>query len=87
MIESLMSVCDKVILGGGMVFTFFKADGKSVGSSLVEEDKLELAKSLTKLADEIGVELILPVDVIAADKFAPDANTQVCSSSNIPDGK
>ena len=86
-IESLMNVCDKVILGGGMVFTFFKADGKSVGSSLVEDDSLDLAKKLTKLAKSKGVELILPVDVLCADKFAPDANTQVCSASSIPDGK
>jgi phosphoglycerate kinase len=86
-IESLMSVCDKVILGGGMIFTFFKADGKSVGSSLVEDDKIELAKSLVELAKKKGVELILPVDVLAADKFAPDAKVQTCSSSEIPDGK
>lgn len=86
-IESLMNVCDKVILGGGMIFTFFKADGKSVGSSLVEDDKIELAKNLVKLAKEKGVELILPVDVLAADKFAPDASVQTCSSSEIPDGE
>ncbi|KAG0630112.1 hypothetical protein M758_1G155100 [Ceratodon purpureus] len=85
-IESLMNVCDKVILGGGMIFTFFKADGKSVGSSLVEDDKIELAKNLVKMAKEKGVELILPVDVLAADKFAPDANVQTCSASDIPDG-
>jgi hypothetical protein len=86
-IESLMNVCDKVILGGGMVFTFFKADGKNVGSSLVEDDSLDLAKKLTELAKSKGVELILPVDVVCADKFAADANTQVCSASSIPDGK
>jgi phosphoglycerate kinase len=80
-IESLMSMCDKVILGGGMIFTFFKADGKSVGSSLVEDDKIELAKSLVELAKKKGVELILLVDVLAAD-----ANKQMCSSSEIPDG-
>nr|XP_024390622.1 uncharacterized protein LOC112289575 [Physcomitrium patens]XP_024390623.1 uncharacterized protein LOC112289575 [Physcomitrium patens]PNR43553.1 hypothetical protein PHYPA_015934 [Physcomitrium patens] len=85
-IESLMNVCDKVILGGGMIFTFFKADGKSIGSSLVEEDKIGLAKNLVALAKEKGVELILPVDVLVADKYAPDANTQECSSSHIPDG-
>ncbi|KAG0630116.1 hypothetical protein M758_1G155600 [Ceratodon purpureus] len=85
-IESLMNVCDKVILGGGMIFTFFKADGKSVGSSLVEDDKIELAKNLVKMAKEKGVELILPVDVLAADKFAPDANVKKCSASEIPDG-
>ena len=85
-IESLMGVCDKVVLGGGMIFTFFKADGKQVGSSLVEDDKIDLAKNLVALAKEKGVELILPVDVVAADKFAPDAATQICSSSDIPDG-
>ncbi|KAH8959225.1 hypothetical protein BDL97_06G068300 [Sphagnum fallax] len=85
-IESLMSVCDKVILGGGMVFTFFKAQGYSVGSSLVEDDKLDLATRLAEIAKEKGVDLILPKDVICADKFAPDANTQTCSSTSIPDG-
>jgi phosphoglycerate kinase len=85
-IESLMNVCDKVILGGGMIFTFFKADGKSIGSSLVEDDKIELAKNLVELAKKKGVELILPVDVLAADKYAPDASVQTCSSSAIPDG-
>lgn len=85
-IESLMGVCDKVILGGGMIFTFFKAEGKAVGASLVEDDKIDLAKNLAAMAKEKGVELILPVDVIAADKFAPDAATQICSSSSIPDG-
>jgi phosphoglycerate kinase len=85
-IESLMSVCDKVILGGGMVFTFFKAQGYSVGSSLVEDDKLDLATRLAEIAKEKGVDLILPKDVLCADKFAPDANTQTCSSTSIPDG-
>lgn len=85
-IESLLSKSDKVILGGGMVFTFFKSEGYSVGSSLVEEDKLDLAKELTALAKEKGVELILPVDVLAADKFAPDANVQEVDSYKIPDG-
>jgi hypothetical protein len=81
-----MSVCDKVILGGGMVFTFFKAQGYSVGSSLVEDDKLDLATRLAEIAKEKGVDLILPKDVICADKFAPDAKTQTCSSTSIPDG-
>lgn len=84
-IESLMNVCDKVILGGGMIFTFFKADGMNVGASLVEDDKIELAKDLVASAKKKGIELILPVDVIAADKFAPDAQTKICSSSEIPE--
>ena len=69
-----------------MIFTFYKARGLNVGSSLVEEDKLELAKELEIKAKEKGVEFILPVDVIVADNFAPDANSQVVDVENIPDG-
>ncbi len=76
-IESLMDKCDKLVIGGGMVFTFLKARGLKVGSSLVEEDKIELAKSLEAKAKAKGVKLILPTDVILADKFAADANTKV----------
>ncbi|PSC75820.1 phosphoglycerate kinase isoform B [Micractinium conductrix] len=85
-IESLLSSCDKIILGGGMIFTFYKARGMAVGSSLVEEDKLELAKELEIKAKAKGVEIVLPTDVIVADKFAPDANTQVVDVNAIPDG-
>ncbi len=85
-IETLLEKCDKLILGGGMIFTFFKARGLSVGKSLVEEDKLELAKSLEAKAKEKGVTFLLPTDVIVADKFAADANSQVVSVENIPDG-
>jgi 3-phosphoglycerate kinase len=85
-IDSLLAKCDKIIIGGGMIFTFYKARGLKVGGSLVEEDKLELAKELEAKAKELGVEFILPVDVIVADKFAPDANTQVVDVENIPDG-
>lgn len=60
-----------------MIFTFYKAQGLSVGSSLVEEDKLELATSLLQKAKEKGVDLLLPTDVVIADKFAPDANSKV----------
>ena len=77
-IESLLAKVDILILGGGMIFTFYKAQGLSVGSSLVEEDKLELATSLLAKAKEKGVSLMLPTDVVIADKFAPDANSQVC---------
>lgn len=76
-IESLLEKCDILLLGGGMIFTFYKAQGLSVGSSLVEEDKLELATSLLAKAKAKGVSLLLPSDVIIADKFAPDANSQV----------
>lgn len=85
-IEALLDKCDKLFLGGGMIFTFLKARGLSVGKSLVEEDKLELAKSLEAKAKEKGVEFLLPTDVVVADKFAADANTQTVSVENIPDG-
>ncbi|WP_315789927.1 phosphoglycerate kinase [Fischerella sp. JS2] len=85
-IETLLEKCDKLIIGGGMIFTFYKARGLSVGKSLVEEDKLELAKSLEAKAKEKGVTLLLPTDVVVADKFAADANSQTVSIENIPDG-
>lgn len=77
-IESLLGKCDVLLLGGGMIFTFYKAQGLSVGSSLVEEDKLDLATSLLQKAKDKGVSLLLPSDVVIADKFAPDANSKVC---------
>ena len=85
-IETLLEKCDKLIIGGGMIFTFYKARGLSVGKSLVEEDKLELAKSLEAKAKEKGVQLLLPTDVVVADNFAPDANSQTVSIDSIPDG-
>lgn len=85
-IETLLEKCDKLLIGGGMIFTFYKARGLKVGKSLVEEDKLELAKSLEAKAKELGVELLLPTDVVVADNFAPDANSQIVSIENIPDG-
>nr|AGT16255.1 phosphoglycerate kinase [Saccharum hybrid cultivar R570] len=84
-IESLLEKCDILLLGGGMIFTFYKAQGHSIGSSLVEDDKLELAISLLKKAKEKGVSLMLPIDVVIADKFAPDASSQVVPASAIPD--
>jgi len=85
-IESLMEKVDKIVIGGGMVFTFLKARGLETGSSLVEEDQLELAKKLEKIAAEKGIDFILPSDVVVADKFAADAATQVVSAENIPEG-
>ncbi|MCX8077667.1 MAG: phosphoglycerate kinase [Geminocystis sp.] len=85
-IEALLEKCDKLLLGGGMIFTFFKARGLNVGNSLVEDDKLDLARSLEAKAKEKGVELLLPTDVVVADKFAPDANSQVVDVNSIPDG-
>ena len=85
-IEKLLEKCDKLLLGGGMVFTFYKARGLSVGKSLVEDDKLELAKSLEAKAKERGVTFLLPTDVVVADKFAADANTQTVPVESIPEG-
>jgi phosphoglycerate kinase len=69
-----------------MIFTFYKARGLSVGKSLVEDDFIELAKSLEAKAKEKGVALLLPTDVVVADNFAPDANAQTVSVEAIPDG-
>merc|ERR1711869_181696 len=85
-IESLMEKVDKIVIGGGMVFTFLKARGLETGSSLVEEDQLDLAKKLEKIAAEKGITFILPSDVIVADKFAADAATQTVSVDAIPEG-
>jgi phosphoglycerate kinase len=85
-IETLLDKVDKLLIGGGMVFTFYKARGLAVGKSLVEEDKLELARSLEIKAKEKGVMLLLPTDVVVADAFSADANTQTVAVEAIPDG-
>jgi phosphoglycerate kinase len=85
-IETLLDKVDKLFIGGGMVFTFYKARGLNVGASLVEEDKLELARTLEAKAKAKGVQLLLPTDVVVADKFSAEANTQIVSAEAIPDG-
>ncbi|MEO0373996.1 MAG: phosphoglycerate kinase [Cyanobacteria bacterium P01_A01_bin.17] len=85
-IETLLDKVDKILIGGGMIFTFYKARGLSVGKSLVEEDKLDLARELEAKAKEKGVAFLLPTDVVVADNFAPDANAQTVSIENIPEG-
>jgi phosphoglycerate kinase len=85
-IETLLDKCDKLFLGGGMIFTFYKARGLNVGKSLVEEDKLDLARALEAKAKEKGVQLLLPTDVVVADNFSPDANAQIVDINSIPDG-
>ncbi len=85
-LEALIDKCDKVLIGGGMIFTFYKARGLAVGKSLVEEDKLELAKELEAKAAAKGVQLLLPTDVVLADAFSPDANSQITAIDAIPDG-
>jgi phosphoglycerate kinase len=85
LIEKLLDKVDNLIIGGGMAYTFAKADGGSIGTSLVEADKLDLARSLVKKAKEKGVNLLLPVDNVIADKFGNDANTDVAKTGEIPD--
>jgi phosphoglycerate kinase len=85
-LEALLDKCDKVIIGGGMVFTFLKAKGFSVGTSLVEDDFVDTAKEVLAKAEKLGKEIILPVDIVVADKFDKEANTKVVSAEEIPDG-
>jgi len=85
-IEALLDKVNKLFVGGGMIFTFYKARGLSVGKSLVEEEFLDLARTLEAKAKEKGVELLLPTDVVVADKFAPDAESQTVSVEGIPNG-
>jgi len=85
-IETLLDKVDVLLLGGGMIFTFYKARGLNVGNSLVEEDKLDLARALEKKAADRGVKFLLPTDVVVADNFKPDANSQIVSINDIPDG-
>jgi phosphoglycerate kinase len=82
-IESLLEKCDKVLIGGGMMFTFYKALGYDIGASLVEEDMVELASQLMKKAEEKGVKLLLPTDVVLADKFDNDANSAIAKVTEI----
>jgi phosphoglycerate kinase len=85
-IENLLDSVDNLILGGGMTFTFLKARGGQIGSSLCEDEYLDLARDLEKKAAEKGVTLYMATDVVAGDKFSNDANTQICQADNIPDG-
>ena len=85
-IENLLTKVDNLIIAGGMAFTFSKALGGKTGNSLCEDDMLDLAKTIMEKAETLGVNLVCPSDCVAADKFAADADTQVCSNKNIPDG-
>ncbi len=75
-----------MIIGGGMTFTFVKALGGKIGDSICEDDKLDLAIEILKLAKEKGVQIHIPIDVVAADSFSNDAKTQIVDVKNIPDG-
>ncbi len=84
-IDALMDKCDTLIIGGGMCFTFLLAQGKQVGTSLKEEDWVERAAAMLEKAQQRGVKLLLPVDVVCADKFAEDARTETVSADDIPE--
>lgn len=84
-IDNLLDKVDHLIIGGGLAWTFIKAKGYEIGKSLLEEDKIELAKSFMKKAEEKGVQFHMPIDAVVADQFAADANAQIVSVENIPD--
>ncbi len=86
LLEKLIDFADTVIIGGGMAYTFFKAQGGTIGNSICEDDKLELALQLMEQAKKKNTKLLLPIDNIAADDFSPTANSQVVDSMSIPDG-
>ena len=83
-VKNLLTKVDTLIIGGGMAYTFLKAQGKKIGNSLCEDDQLDYAKEMLALAQERGVRFLLPVDNVAADRFDPEANTQVVTE--VPDG-
>ena len=85
-IENILDKIDHMIIGGGMTFTFVKALGGKIGDSICEDDKMELALAILKIAKEKGVQIHIPVDVVAADAFSNDANTQIVDVREIPDG-
>lgn len=85
-IEKMLDIVDNLIIGGGMAYTFFKAMGGNIGNSLVEADKLDLAKELIQKAKAKGVDLHLPIDSIIADKFDANANTDIANNMSIKDG-
>jgi phosphoglycerate kinase len=85
-IENILDKVDHMIIGGGMTFTFVKALGGNVGDSICELDKLDLALEILRLAKEKGVQIHIPVDVVAADDFSNTANTQIVDVKEIPDG-
>ena len=85
-INNLLEIANTIIIGGGMAYTFSAAQGGKIGDSLLEADWEQYALDMVKKAEEKGVKLLLPVDTVIADKFAPDANSDVVASGEIPDG-
>jgi phosphoglycerate kinase len=85
-LNALLDKCDTIIIGGGMVFTFLKAKGLGVGTSLVEDEFVDTAKQVLEKAEMLKKKILLPSDIIVADSFSPDANTQLVSFDAIPEG-
>ena len=85
-IENILNKVDHLIIGGGMTYTFVKAQGGQVGDSICEDDKMDLALSILAQAKEKGVQVHLPVDVLAADQFSNNAKTQIVDVEKIPNG-
>ncbi len=85
-LENLLDKVDNLIIGGGMVFTFIKANGGKIGNSLCEDDQIETAKAIEEKAKKNGVNLLLAYDVVAGDSFSNDANTKIVDANNIEDG-
>ncbi|PCJ28586.1 MAG: phosphoglycerate kinase [Flavobacteriales bacterium] len=85
-IENLLNKVDTIIIGGGMAYTFVKAQGGAVGNSLIEKDYIETAKRILEKAKTKNVQILIPVDSVVADAFSNEASTQTCLTNNIPDG-
>ncbi len=85
-IQNLLPKVDALLIGGGMAYTFFKAEGYSIGNSLLEEDRIEVAKQVMADAEAKGVELLLPLDNVVAKEVSEDAETQVTADENVPEG-
>jgi len=85
-IENLLPKCDVIIIGGGMAYTFLKAQGKQIGNSKLEKEKLEIAKSILDKAKQLNKEILLPIDHVVVDKIDPNAQTEIVGQ-DIPDGK
>ncbi len=85
-LEALLDKCEKIVIGGGMVFTFLKAKGLNVGTSLVEDDFVDTAKEVLAKAEKLGKTILLPSDIVVANEFSPDAETQIVKAEEIPDG-
>jgi len=85
-VQNLLKSVDRLLVGGGMAYTFLAAAGHSVGNSLLEKDQIETVKELVASATAAGIEIVVPVDLVIADDFAPDANTQIVDADSIPDG-